>query len=91
MALYTLANLLRKNRSAALTNPARLAVVMQDRSLTYDELDERSSRLAAALAGRGFQRGDRVAVLLFNRLEYFEIFFAVAKLGGAVVPVNYLF
>jgi fatty-acyl-CoA synthase len=91
MARYTVANLLRKNRSAALTNPGRLAVVMQDRSLTYDELDERSSRLASALAGRGFLRGDRVAVLLFNRVEYLEIFFAVAKLGGVIIPVNYLF
>jgi fatty-acyl-CoA synthase len=91
MARYTVANLLRKNRSAALTNPERVAVTMQDRSLTYDELDERSSWLASGLAGLGFERGDRAAVLLFNRIEYLEIFFAVAKLGGTIVPVNYLF
>src|SRR5437764_9483018 len=91
MSRYTVANLLRKPRSSGLTNPGRVAVVFGDRRVTYDELEERSARLAAALAGAGFERGDRVAVLLLNRVEYLEIFFAVARLGGVVVPVNYLF
>jgi len=87
---YTVANLLRKNRCAGLTNPGRVAVIFGERRVTYDELEERSARLASALAAEGFVAGDRVAVLLLNRVEYFEIFFAVAMLGGVVVPVNYL-
>jgi fatty-acyl-CoA synthase len=91
MSGYTVAALLRKNRSAALTNPDRTAVIFGDRSVTYDELDERSSRLASALQRSGFERGDRLALLAYNRVEYLEVFFAAAKLGGVIVPVNYLF
>jgi fatty-acyl-CoA synthase len=91
MSGYTVAALLRKNRSAGLTNPDRTAVIFGDRRVTYDELDERSSRLASALHRSGFERGDRLAVLAYNRVEYLEVFFAVAKLGGVIVPVNYLF
>jgi len=91
MAGYTVANVLRKNRGAALTNPDRTALIFGDRRVTYDELEERSARLASALAAEGFATGDRVAVLSLNRVEYFEIFFAAAMLGGVVVPVNYLF
>ncbi len=91
MSAYTVANLLRKNRSARPTNPQRLAVVFGERAISYDELEQRADRLASALAARGFSAGQRVAVLLLNRPEYFEVFFAVAKLGGVVVPVNYLF
>jgi fatty-acyl-CoA synthase len=91
MSAYTVANLLRKNRSARAVNPQRRAVVFGDRVITYDELDLRTDRLASALAARGFVAGDRVAVLLLNRPEHLEVFFAVAKLGGVVVPVNYLF
>jgi fatty-acyl-CoA synthase len=87
---YTVANLLRKNRCAGLTNPDRVAVIFGQRRVTYDDLEDRAARLASALAAEGFATGDRVAVLLLNRVEYFEIFFAVAMLGGVVVPVNYL-
>jgi len=91
MSGYTVAALLRKNRSAGLTNPDRTAVIFGDRRVSYDELDERSSRLASVLHRSGFERGDRLAVLAYNRVEYLEVFFAVAKLGGVIVPVNYLF
>ncbi|HEV7687011.1 MAG TPA: AMP-binding protein, partial [Acidimicrobiia bacterium] len=88
---YTVANLLRKSHGAGLVNADRVALIFGERRVTYDELEERSARLASALAGRGFAPGDRAAILLLNRVEYFEIFFAVAMLGGVVVPVNYLF
>jgi fatty-acyl-CoA synthase len=87
---YTVADLLRKPRCAYRVNPDRVAVRFGSRQLTYDELDERSDRLASALRAHGFVKGDRVGVLLYNRLEWVETFFALAKLGGVVVPINYL-
>ena len=90
MDSYTVAELLRKPRTAGRVNKRRVAVTFEGRDITYDELDERSSRLAAALSARGFAKGDRVGVLLYNRIEWVEVFFAVAKLGGVVVPINYL-
>lgn len=90
MSRYTVAELLRKNRSARSVNEPRVAVTYQRSDLTYEQLDARSSRLASALAAQGFGHGDRVAVVLYNRLEWTEVFFAVAKLGGVVVPINHL-
>lgn len=90
MDTYTLAEVLRKHRTAGSINEGRAAVTFEGVTMTYDELDERSDRLAAGLHAHGFQHGDRVGVLLYNRLEWLELFFAVAKLGGVVVPINYL-
>jgi fatty-acyl-CoA synthase len=56
---------------------------------SYAELDERITRLAAALADRGVRHGDRVAVLTFNGLEAVETFLAAARLGAIAVPVNF--
>lgn len=90
MDSYTVAELLRKPRCAHRTNPDRIAITFGSRHLTYDELDERSDRLASALRAYGFVKGDRAGVLMHNRLEWVETFFALAKLGGVVVPINYL-
>jgi 3-oxocholest-4-en-26-oate---CoA ligase len=60
-----------------------------DRSLTWRELDERASRLAGFLAGRGVGQADRVAIALYNGAEYLESVFAVLKLRAIPVNVNY--
>lgn len=90
MAGYTVANLIRKNRLSR-TSPDAVALVYEDQTRTYAELDERTDRLASGLAAAGFAHGDRAVVLARNCLEWVEAFFAIAKLGGVVVPVNYLF
>lgn len=90
MDSFTVAELIRKPRTAQRVNERRVAITFQGTDLTYDQLDERSTRLAYGLLAQGFTKGDRVGVLMYNRLEWAEVFFAVAKLGGVVVPVNYL-
>ncbi len=59
--------------------------------LTYGELDERSTRLANALIAAGCQTGDRVAAWLDTCPQYLELYFAVAKAGLVVVPINSMF
>src|ERR1700691_5945435 len=63
----------------------RIAVTHGDRSLTWRELDERASRLAGFLAGRGIGPEARVAIALYNGPEYLESVFAVLKLRA--IPV----
>lgn len=74
-------------RNFARSQPEVVAVIDGDRSLTYAQVDDRSDRLSrhllAALAG-----GDRVALLLGNRLEYAEIAAGIAKAGLVMVPLN---
>nr|WP_280233542.1 non-ribosomal peptide synthetase [Nocardia cyriacigeorgica] len=75
------------NRGATL-NPEQIAVRYEGRSITYRELDEYSSRLARVLIDRGVGP-ERIVALSFPRsYEMVAAFWAVAKAGGAHVPID---
>ena len=57
--------------------------------LTYSQSNENVNRTANALRRLGIKAGDRVAVLLHNGSRYIELFFAAAKIGAVVVPLNW--
>ena len=57
--------------------------------LTFDQLNKRCNQVASALASSGVKRGDRVGLLLMNSAEFVESYFAIAKMGGVVVPINW--
>jgi len=69
--------------------PDREAFVHKGVRVTYGELDERVNRLANSLLSRGIQKEDKVAVLLKNRREILEIYFAAGKIGAVNVPLNF--
>lgn len=58
------------------------------RRLSYRALNANCNRTAHAFAARGVSKGDRVALLTLNCPEFIESFFALAKLGAVVVPLN---
>ncbi len=64
------------------------AVIDGDQELTYSELKNASDRFAASLHHRGFRKGDRIALMLPNCVEYIISFYAIHRLGGIVVQVN---
>ncbi|MFC0272519.1 class I adenylate-forming enzyme family protein [Metabacillus herbersteinensis] len=67
----------------------KVAIVTEDKILTYNEVDGLSSAIAANLqAVSGVEKGDRVAVIVGNRAEFPLLVFACAKLGAIMVPVN---
>ncbi|MFJ8357744.1 o-succinylbenzoate--CoA ligase [Streptomyces sp. NPDC093984] len=68
--------------------PHRTALIHGDRSVTYAELHERTTRLAHALRARGVRRGDRIAYLGPNHPAYLETLFAAGTLGAVFVPLN---
>ncbi len=68
--------------------PQKIAVVAGDSRLTYQEIDDASDRLAAALRRHGVARGDRVVVFMDNRWEAVVSIFAVLKAGAVFSPVN---
>ncbi len=64
------------------------AVVYQDQSLSFTEVNERANRLANALIGLGLRPKDRVATLMRNCLQYPEIEFACVKGSFPQIPLN---
>ncbi len=70
--------------------PDHLAIVFQDKRLTYKEFNKSVNRLAHALLEKGIKKGDKVATILPNCLELLEIYWAVAKMGAVVVPLSTL-
>jgi acyl-CoA synthetase (AMP-forming)/AMP-acid ligase II len=72
-------------RQAAARSPGRVAVIDDERQVTYAELLDRSSRLAAALPVRA---GDRVGLLCRNSARMLEALIGVATRGADVVLVN---
>src|SRR3546814_5424220 len=73
----------------ALTRPSVVAFVEGDRSLTWGELNDHADRLAAALSERGIKAGDVVGVRTQIRIEWPVIDAALAKLGAAVLGMNW--
>ncbi len=74
--------------NAARAVPHRTAAVLDDRSITFAELDAGADRVAHVLATRGVTRGQRVALWCSTELDAVVLFAAVAKLGAVFIPVN---
>jgi long-chain acyl-CoA synthetase len=68
--------------------PDRSALSLGARCLTFLELHKRVKGIAGALVRSGFQRGDRLALLLPNGSEYIQFVYACAWLGVIAVPIN---
>jgi len=69
--------------------PDAVAFRFGGQSVTWRELEARVGVLADAFARRGVGHGDRVLLLLTNRLEFVEAMFAANRLGAIAVPVNF--
>jgi acyl-CoA synthetase (AMP-forming)/AMP-acid ligase II len=81
----TIANALRRT---LLQHGDAVGYIDHGRSHTFNDLEQRSDRLAGVLHGMGLARGDRIALLAQNQIEWVELLFAAAKLGVTVVALN---
>ena len=70
-------------------DPDRIGVLDLERAMSFRLWNQRACRLANALLGLGLKKGDRVAVLGYNAIEWAEIYAATAKAGLVAVPVNF--
>ena len=68
--------------------PGQTAILFEGRSINYKGLRNQVDKLAAALAGFGVKRGDRVCVFLPNCMEFIISDWAVLKAGAAIVPTS---
>ncbi len=69
--------------------PDKIGARDLERAMTFREWDRRACRLANALLGLGLEKGDRVAALAHNAVEWAEIYVAAAKAGLIVAPINF--
>jgi fatty-acyl-CoA synthase len=68
---------------------SKTAIFFEDVPVTHRELNDRINRCAHLMEKKGIKKGDRVAVILLNCIEFLEVYFASAKLGAIFVPLNW--
>ena len=59
------------------------------REITWSVFNEKANRFANMLLGRGIKKGDKVAILMYNCLEWLPVYFGVLKTGAIAVPFNF--
>ena len=59
------------------------------REITWNVFNEKANRFANFLLSRGVKKGDKVAILLMNCLEWLPIYFGILKTGALAVPLNF--
>jgi len=68
--------------------PDYTALIFKDNETTWREIDYLSNRFAHGLTALGMEKGDRVAAILTNSLEFIIAYIALMKNGGVFVPLN---
>ncbi|MDR0327877.1 MAG: long-chain fatty acid--CoA ligase [Planctomycetaceae bacterium] len=84
------------NVASCLSNSAtkfsdQTAIICEDRSYTFAELERWTAKIAEVLLAQGMKRGDHVLLLAPNVPEFTAVYYAVLRVGGVVVPANTLF
>lgn len=59
------------------------------REITWSVFNEKANRFANMLMGRGIKKGDKVAIIMYNCLEWLPIYFGILKTGAIAVPFNF--
>ena len=73
---------------AATLHPEVVAYIDRGRRFSFADMEAASRRLASALLQRGLVRGDRIALLSHNQMEWLQLFFAATRIGVAVVALS---
>ena len=71
------------------TVPSKVVVKDENRKLSYKELEANGTKLSNYFLKLGISKGDRIALLAYNCIEYAEIFYATSKIGAIITPINF--
>lgn len=72
----------------ARSSPEVIAIVHNDRSMTYSELDARGNKIARQIVAAGVKAGDHVAIMLDRSIDHVAMQIAILKTGAAYVPID---
>ena len=70
-------------------NPDKTAIIFEGQEWTYKQLNERVNRLSRGLLSLGLRKGDRAGILAYNCNQFMELYWACAKTGIILVPLNF--
>jgi len=84
-------NLARYLEDTARNHPDKQAVRYEGKSITFHELNTGCNQLANGLRDLGLAAGDHCMVMLPNSIQVITIYYALARMGAVIVPVNFLF
>lgn len=71
--------------------PDKAAIIFEDQTITYRQLDEIANRVANGLIRVGVKPGDRVAIHVDNRPEFIFAYLGIMRAGGVLVPTNVMY
>ncbi|WP_080872765.1 class I adenylate-forming enzyme family protein [Oceanobacillus timonensis] len=69
--------------------PENTAIVEENKRYTYREFNSQINKLAVSLQESGIEKGDRVVIILKNRLETVALYWAIQKIGAVFTPINF--
>ncbi len=69
--------------------PNKVAAVFEEKQVTYGQLNRRANQLSHAVLGKGFKRQDKVSIIMYNNIEFLEIYHGLARAALVSVPVNF--
>ena len=72
----------------AKTQPDKPLLMMNDRIMSYVEVDRAANRIGRGFAAAGVVKGDRVLVMMPNSIDYVLVWLGLCKIGALMVPVN---
>ena len=84
--MLLLGNLLRWNVAV---RPDKVAVIFEEKQLTFQQLNSLVNQFANALISLGVKKGDRIGLLLTNSHLYEVVYFASTKIGAILVPISF--
>lgn len=67
----------------------KVAIIDDDHLVTFQELEQSVNQVANALISHGFEKGDKVALLMPNTIYFAVVYYATLKVGGIAVPLNF--
>lgn len=71
--------------------PDKEAIIFKNKVITYKALEQWTNQLAGLIISMGFEKGERIGIMVSNRPEFIIAFFGVLKAGTVPVPINALF
>ena len=76
-------------RINAWRHPNKTAAVFNDKRITYEELNRRVNQLAHGLLKKGFNRQEKISIIMYNNIELLEIYHGLARTAMISVPINF--